>query len=187
MYYQNYDDYMRDVFYFNQMPNQNMGFQGFQNPNSVNMNGNMPINSGNNMNTLYPSIYRIVQPVVVRVVNGNNSQFLTEDNLSSMADTVYNIVEGDIMAISNTDAVLTSGATSTTTSQGSSNSTKTNAVEVNTQVAQCNNQQNATVLLKDLIKILIIKEWSNRNNRRFSNNNMFNQYCPNYYDQRYMF
>ena len=81
------NDYMRDFFYYNQSPNQN-----------VNMNyGYMPNNMmrTNNIDSLYPNIYRILRPVVRKVVLGSNYQYLTEEVVSNMVDTVYNIVEGD--------------------------------------------------------------------------------------------
>lgn len=183
MYYQNYDDYMRDVFYFNQMPNQNMGFQM---PNQ-NMGFNQ-MNSGNqipNYNNMYPSIYRIIQPVVSRVVTGNNYQYLTEESLSSMVDTVYNIVEGDVTTVSENESQSSNSNQPRTQSQST---TQTSAQPTNSS-SRCNdNNQNATVLLKDLIRIMILKEIMNRNNmRRMPNNCMFqNQFYPNCYDQRYM-
>ena len=75
------------------MPSTNMGMN--QNPNMF--TGNQNINSNmnaQNPNNLYPSIYRIVNPVVNRVVSGSNLPYLTEDSLNNMVDTVYNIIEG---------------------------------------------------------------------------------------------
>lgn len=187
MYYPNYDDYMRDVFYFNQMPNQmqnpNIGFQTMGFNQTVNQMGQInPIN----YNTMFPSIYRIVQPVVSRVVNGNNNQYLSEENLNSMVDTVYNIVEGDVISSGETDnPTVQSVANQTSRNQNSNNS-----VNNSNQVANSRNieNQNATVLLKDLIKILILKEIICRNNiKRMPNNIMWQ---PNYQtccDTRYMF
>lgn len=193
MYYQNYDDYMRDVFYFNQMPNQiqnpNMGFQnmGFnQQPNQM---GQMsPMNQGMNYNNMFPSIYRIVQPVVSRVVTGNNFQYLTDDNLNSMVDTVYNIVEGDVMSSSENDnqTVQPTSAQATRTQTTTTTTTTNNSNNVSAS-RNCENQ-NATVLLKDLIKILLLKEIICRNNmRRFSNNMMWQPTYQNCCEQRYMF
>ncbi len=204
MYFQNYDDYMRDVFYFNQMPNQNlnypyMGYNNMQNPNFQNNFAGQNFNNGNsNINNMYPSIYRIVQPVVSRVLTGNNYQYMSEDNLNSMVDTVYNIVEGDARNnLDNSSSLNSNNTTSTQTqsqtqTQPQRNNTNQNTTQTTTMTqtsTSSQNNQNETMLLKDLIKILLIKEIINRNNiRRFSNNG-FNNYqnIPNYYDQRYMF
>ncbi len=207
MYYQNYDDYMRDVFYFNQMPNQNIGYPNMgynmQNPNlafnnpNVNMNSNFSNGNQNynnmypNYNNMYPDIYRIIQPVVSRVVTGNNYQYINDDNLNSMVDTVYNIIEGENMSTNseNKNNTTTSTTTNQRTNSNSQNNTQ-NTGNSNSQVSDpSNNNQNSSNLLKDLIKILIIKEIINRNNlRRMSNNSMYGyQNIPNYYEQRYMF
>ena len=193
MYYQNYDDYMRDVFYFNQMPNQmqnpNMGFQnmGFNQP--VNQIGQMnPMNQGINYNNMFPSIYRIVQPVVSRVVTGNNYQYLTEDNLNSMVDTVYNIVEGDVVNSSENDCQATQTVSAQATRTQNTNTTTSNNNSNNVSTARNCENQNTTILLKDLIKILLLKEIICRNNmRRVSNNMMWQPNYQNCCETRYMF
>lgn len=193
MYYQNYDDYMRDVFYFNQMPNQNMGYQNFAFNQQPNQMGQInPMNCGANYNNMYPSIYRIVQPVVSRVVTGSNYQYLTEDNLNSMVDTVYNIVEGDVMNSQENDNLATQPTSAQTTRTQTTTTTTTNNSTTNNTItsSRCNdNNQNATILLRDLIKILILKEIICRNNMRRASNNMMypQQFYQNCYDQRCIF
>lgn len=194
MYYQNYDDYMRDVFYFNQMPNpmqnanmgcQNVGFNQPVNP----MNQMNPMNQSMNYNNMFPSIYRIVQPVVSRVVTGNNWQYVTEENLNSMVDTVYNIVEGDVVNNNDNDsqATQTVSAQATRTQNTSTNNNNNNNSNTVANARNCENQ-NATVLLKDLIKILILKEIICRSNmRRVSNNMMWQPNYQNCCEARYMF
>ena len=189
MYYQNYDDYMRDVFYFNQMPNQNWGYpynNGYNAGIPMGMNPNSNMNQ--NLNNMYPSIYRIVQPVVSRVVTGNNYGYMTEDNLNSVVDTVFNIVENDVMENSSTSessSINQTQRTANTNSTGNSNSANPSISNPVTSSRSAENNQCSKNLLKDLIKILVIKEILNRNNiRRFNNN--FQNYQPQY-DQRYVF
>ncbi|MBP3595837.1 MAG: hypothetical protein J6J60_00325 [Clostridia bacterium] len=190
MYYQNYDDYMRDVFYFNQIPNPiqnpNMGCQNVGFNQSVNTIGQMnPMNQTINYNNMFPSIYRIVQPVVARVVTGNNYQYITEDNLNSMVDTVYNIVEGDVANNNESDSQTTQTVSAQTTRTQNANTNNSSNNVSNTR--NCENQ-NATVLLKDLIKILLLKEIISRNNmRRVSNNMMWQPTYQNCCEARYMF
>ena len=56
MYYPSYEDYMKDVFYFNGLanPNNMYPYSGFSNQ---------------NLSDFYPSIYKIVNPVVQKVIS----------------------------------------------------------------------------------------------------------------------
>lgn len=175
------------------MPNTNMGIN--QNPNmfagNQNMNPNINVQNPNN---LYPSIYRIVNPVVNRVVSGSNIPYLTEDNLNNMVDTVYNIIEGQVeleddFEDSSRNTVNNRGTTTTTTTQNpntnlnsrtvtttdtrntpNSNATNTNTnTNTNTTVSNTNQISNSrrnnrnNSLLRDLIKILILRQIFSRN------------------------
>ena len=132
MFYPNYDDYMRDIFYFNGLANN--GFWGMNN---------------SNLDILYPSIYRIIYPVVKRIVAGNNFQFANDDTISNATNMIYEIIEGD---------------------------TNLNKTQSNTQNSQSNNNVNINLsnnkstsedtLLKDLIRILVIRELISKNNVR---------------------
>ena len=152
MCYQN--DYMRDFFYYNQSPNQN-----------INMNyGYMPNNNmmrNNNIDNLYPNIYRILRPVVRKVVLGSNYQYLTEEVISNMVDTVYNIVEGD----RNSRTTEINQESVDTRRQSSSIASNTNQTQTSTQSRSINsNNTEYNNLLKDLIRILVLQEVLNRNN-----------------------
>lgn len=97
MYYPSYDDYMRDIFYYN---GTNMGYQANPNmymgpPGYMSNYGYMP-NMSNNFNNLYPSIYRIVYPVVQKVTTENNFPVMNDEAVTNVTDRIYNIVEGDI-------------------------------------------------------------------------------------------
>ena len=152
MFYQNYDDYMRDVFYFN----------GLSNPNN---NNNMFFNMQNNqnqssLNNYYPSIYKIIYPVIQRVISGGNYQFTNEDMINEIVNTVYGIVEGDINNLENTSSSNQDSRRMATNSSGNMNSQATM------------NSNNNNSLLRDLIKILVIKELITKSNvRRFPYNN----------------
>ena len=135
MYYPSYEDYMRDVFYFNGLQNNNTAYPY------------MAFNS-QNLNDYFPSIYRIINPVVQKVVSGNNYQFTNEDSVNNIVEVVFGITAGDLNTLensSNADASRKTMPNNTTSS----------------------NQENNT-LLKDLIKILTIKELQSKQNiRRF--------------------
>ena len=163
MFYPSYDDYMRDIFYFNSLshPARNCGFNqdgDFLVQNAQAMMPNM-YNGSNNiaiLNGLYPSIYKIVWPVVQKVISGNNYQFITEELVN---------VQGDI-----------NNKSSENQSQGNNNQTNSqNNCQFNNQSQISQNNQ----LMKDLIKILVIRELISKNNvRKFPN--MIPYYMPPY-------
>ena len=143
MYYPSYDDYMRDIFYFN----------GLQN-----LNQNYPYNMGfntQNLNDYFPSIYKIVNPVVQKVVSGNNYQFANEDSVNNIVDVVLGITAGDINSLENVGNI------------SDFNRKQTQGNQVNPSASNTTQDSN-NQLLKDLIKILTIKELQSRQNvRRF--------------------
>lgn len=208
MFYSGNDNYMQDLYFNNPMPNtyNNMCMSNFdngmQNPMYMNngmQNPNMFMrqNQQPNINTLYPSTYRILMPVVSRVVSNSNYQFLNEDVLNNMVDTVYNITEGQIDYETEQDSVQertnSTQANSTSVSQtNQNNSTTTNVtntrINSDTQTTRNNSSTNTRNddLLRDLIKILIIREIISRRQFQSNNMNMYNmnqapgnmgQYC----------
>ena len=186
MFYSNNDGYMQDLYFYNQIPT-NTYMNTFPNGMSANQNiqmmpNNIPINNPGmqNLNSLYPSIYRIVNPVVSRVVS-NSNQPINENLLNNMTDTIYNIVEGQV-DLGGDDQVQRNSAsieTSAQTSTGANQSVNTRNTESRNQ--PINNQTNFRntrneSLLRDLIKILIIKELLSRNQlqRQFYQNPYYN-------------
>ncbi len=190
MFYSNNDSYMQDLYYYNQMPSNtymnSFGNNMIGNPNMQTIQGrtnipnnqmftnqgfftnNMPIQ---NLNTLYPSIYRILNPVISRVVL-NNNQPITEDLLNNMTDTVFNIVEGQIdfgddqvqRNNNNENQQSNTNSSNNNVSNNSANRASESARQTN-QTSQPSNTRNnrGDSLLRDLIKILIIKELLSRN------------------------
>lgn len=155
MYYQN-GNYMQDLNYYNQNPS--VGFNpymanNYQTPN-MNPNPQMPMQQ-QNLNAMYPAVYRIISPVVSQVLATNNTGYLTEDLLNSMVDTVYNIVEGDINLEDHTNPV---NRTVTNDNANNSNCARTNSTNPSststTSTNSGTNRQNS--LLRDIIKIMIL-------------------------------
>ena len=150
MFYPSYEDYMRDIFYFNGLQNTNNGYpyMGFNNQ---------------NLNDYFPSIYRIVNPVVQKVINGNNYQFTNEDSVNNIVDVVLGITAGDINTLEN---VGNSADTRRPSQNQNCNSNSNANTNTNSQNQQENRENNT--LLRDLIKILTIKELQSKQNvRRF--------------------
>ena len=156
MYYPSYEDYMRDIFYFNGLQNNNGGypFMGFNNQ---------------NLSDYYPSIYRIVNPVVQKVVNGNNYQFTNEDTVNNIVDIVLGITAGDLNNLENV---------------GNNSETRRQSQNCNSNSSQQTQETKETnMLLKDLIKILTIKELQSKQNVRrfpFTYGNSVPYYMQNY-------
>lgn len=166
MFYQDNNDYMRDsCFYGNGMMG-NIQPPYFQNQFQMN-----PIPLEN----MYPQIYKIINPVVNRVISNSNSQFITEEILNNMTDTVYNIVEGDIsnlVSITNnsniTDEVNKSSAPQNTNNRGMNNPTDRRDTSNSIETQSGNNR-----ILRDLIKIMIIKNLlARRNNLSYPQNQL---------------
>ena len=213
MFYSNNNSYMEDFYYYNQMPGNtymnsgnnilgtpvNYNFGNWENMNYSNMGG---FNSNNmhgrmqtlNLNNLYPSIYRIISPVVSRVVSNSNNQFINEEILNNMTDTVFNIVEGQI-DISEESQTSRNTTNENPINSNSSNITSSNTNSIhNTSNRNVENSRNVTTssisnnsinnrndsLLRDFIKILILKELFSRNyiarQMNFPSNNIYNPY-----------
>lgn len=147
MYYPN-ANYMQDLNYYNQTPNYGYCPYG---PNGGNQ---MPMQT-QNLNGMYPAVYRIISPVVTQVLATNNYGYLTEDSFDNLVNTVYNIVEKDIPK---TNQVTSNNPVSTENSNGG-NCTR-NASNPNSVSAHVTKNQNS--LLRDLIKILILNEILNK-------------------------
>lgn len=146
MFYQN-GNYMQDLNYFNQngIPNvcNSCPQNNFMNPN------NMQFIQQQNLNAMYPAVYRIIAPVVFQVLQNSNTQFFTEDTLNSLVDTVYSIVEGDLNLTENTRNI-----SNQSDQQNSPNRDRTSQPNANTLNINSNEKQN--LLLKDLIKIIFL-------------------------------
>lgn len=140
MFYPNYEDYMRDIFYFNGLQNTNTSYpymMGFNNQ---------------NLNDYFPSIYKIVNPVIQKVVSGNNYQFTNEESVNNIVDVVLGITAGDINNLEN---------------NGNNDKRQNQNTNCNNNNCSQDNKEN-NMLLKDLIKILTIKELQSKQNvRRF--------------------
>lgn len=199
MFYQNNNDYMRDAFLYSQPQNSTYQYNGMNNyyspvGNMQNSGMNMMNPYSNNMNYcqnslegMYPQIYRVIDPVAKRVILNNGCQYYSEDNLNNMVDTVFNIVEGDVSSLTNSSNNMMNS--DDTVTQGPNRNATTNTSKPNNEsvrpTSTVNTPNNCNNILKDLIKIIIIKELLSRqcncNNMNYSNPN-FN----NYYPQRYM-
>ena len=200
MFYPN-NTYMQDLYAYNQMPNDFYNpYLGMQAVNSQPLGyQNMGINQNQNMynqnpNNLYPSIYKIITPVINRVIAGTNLPYLTENNLNNMVDTVYNIVEGQIefeeqieeihnnedlnkpIASTQTNSNIQNSRNPNELRNSSSNNNLSNSTNVNNAVSPTKRSSSRDYLLRDLIKILILKQIFSRNCNNLMPFNYQNQF-----------
>lgn len=145
--YQNYEDYMRSV----------LGYQSGNiyantyNPRNdyyydMPMMTQMPdytINETDEFTELYPEIYKLLYPMVCKVCSQNRSREITKDLIDKMTDEIYVNFESEDTQGTNMRAPLKNGDVR-----------NPNAKEPETR--QDTRQRN--FLLRDLIKILILKE-----------------------------
>lgn len=152
--------------------NSNIGFGNSNGMPIGQMNYNQQVTTPmQNLSSLYPSIYRIINPVISRVVSNSNNQIINEDSLNNMVDTVFNIVEGQIDTEEETTTLrnvqtenqtnLNPSTNITSNSNSSSRGTETSR-QTTAPIQNSRNNRNDT-LLRDLIKILIIKELLSKN------------------------
>lgn len=152
MYNQNYEEYMRSVLGY--MPNNN-DMEYTYDRNDANMYYNMPANyMQNNMNIsniedMYPEIYKIVYPMI-RKSCSNYMGKITEENVERMTMEIFTHLEEDM-------------------SRGNDQNVQNKKVETksNNRLEENRNQsenRNRNSLLRDLIRILILRElvWKNR-------------------------
>lgn len=164
MYNQNYDEYLKnslnyppDMFnnntygvdnyyypdYFNQMDYMMNGYN--RNYNYMN-NGPMQMrNQNQNNENLYPEIYKIVYPMIVKICN-SNTRAVSEELVNEMTDTIYNNIESEDYFENDTRvAEVKKGDVR-----------NPNAKPVVEEKEDRNRRPNPT--LRDLIRILILRE-----------------------------
>ncbi len=139
----NYEEYMRNVLGYSPRPQNTYQIQQdiYEMPRYNNYE-NM------NLESLYPDIYKMIQPMVQKVCMRANG-VINEEMINSMTDEVYNAMSEETR---------------------SSNDAKKNGTEVRTSNSQSVRKVEETrqnnYMLRDLIKILIIKELLRRPSKR---------------------
>lgn len=141
-----YEDYMRSVLGY--LPNNCMQ-DTYQSNNCYGMpDNNFQIN--NELETLYPDIYRVVYPLVCNECNMNNMP-ITEECIEKMTDNVYKSIEVDLKLHTNINVEFKKDSNRNINSRQIENS--------ETRQRRDNN------FLRDLIRILILRELLQRRNR----------------------
>ena len=146
--YQNYEEYMRSVLGYSPMGNIYTDTYDSRNDYYFDMQDNM---LNRNLDMYYPDIYKIVYPMVCKICNQNMNREITEDMIESMTDEIYRNVEdvGTELSV-----------------QANRNQTQLKNGDVrnpNAKEAEARETRQRNFLLRDLIRILILRELSRPN------------------------
>lgn len=150
-----YEDYMRSVLGYNQMPN-NIYANSYDNyyyDTEYLNNRNSSVDT-NVIESMYPEIYRIVYPMVCKLCMQNSQREITRDLVDSMTEEIYLNVEPDERQnsiVSSTRQVLKNGDVRNPNAK---------EIEVTGETRQGN------FFLRDLIRILILREFLRRRHHR---------------------
>ena len=148
--YQSYEDYMRNVLGYSPM-NSNIynDTYDYRNDYYFDMNPNTTVSTANSeeLNMYYPEIYKIVYPMVCKICNQNQGRDITKDMIESMTEEIYTNIEDVGTGLSNQNtraqAPLKNG----------------DVRNPNAKEPEVRETRQSNFLLRDLIKILILREF----------------------------
>ncbi len=151
--YQNYEEYMRSVLGYSPYVDRNYTYTNSQEDmynNYMNMSEAPNMQPTQDLTEFYPEIYKIIYPMVCKACNVNSNREVTKDLLEQITDEIYRNVEPEEQqTTSRADVQLKNGDV-----------INPNAKEPEQQTRET--RQN-NFLLRDLIRILLLKEWGRPN------------------------
>lgn len=160
MYNNEYEDYMRGILGYPIQNEINTYNNAYGNNNSFfPYRSRIDYTNENNYENLYPEIYKILKPMVIKVCNNPIYGSISNNTLEIMANEIYNNIESDIDVINvniNTKEAEPSGNLARKDMSISQSKTKDEEAR-----NCCGNPT-----LKDLIKIMIIKQLIENNVNR---------------------
>lgn len=131
--YNNYEEYMQNVLGYN-VPNNTYREADNYYYDSPMINQNIP-----DINSLYPEIYGIVYPVVQKVCSKRNIYAISKEQIDKMVEEVYDVIEPR-EELENAREVPRNGDVK------------------NPRIKETRRPRETNYLLRDLIRILIIRE-----------------------------
>ena len=145
MNYQNYDDYVRGVHGYSPYVQNNYTYNEPEDMYSYQNVQDQVIEQKEDITIFYPEIYKIVYPMVCRICNINQNSKLTKELLEQMTDEIYlNIEPEEETSAISTRAPLKNGDVINPNSKDPK--------------PEINKTRQTNFLLRDLIKILLLKE-----------------------------
>lgn len=156
MYYQNYEDYMRSV----------LGYpieSTYDNYIIQNREYNVNYQSNSELESMYPEIYKKINPVVCEVCERNKTP-ITKEVIENMVEEVYQKIDinNEIYLKINIDNSVTQKEIqqnrTTNAKANQVTNIKNNSEQISRQVSETENRQRRqnNPLLRDLIRILIL-------------------------------
>lgn len=152
-----YEEYMRNVLGYNQVPNNIYANNYNDYYYDTQYVGAIQVNQ-DRLTDMYPEIYRIIYPMVCRVCTQNGHRDLNKETIESMTDEIYRNIE-EVEPQATTTSTATSQIQRMPLKNGDVRNPNAKEPEVRNETRQNN------FILRDLIKILIIRELLNNNNR----------------------
>lgn len=150
MSYQNYEEYMRSVLGYSPYVGNEYTYTDEQEDIYNYSNDIIPNveHHSQDLTAFYPEIYKIIYPMVCKACNTNSGREFTKDLLEQMCDEIYRNVEPEQETTSNIrkQAPLKNGDVR-----------NPNAKEP--EQPQTRETRQTNFLLRDLIRILILREW----------------------------
>lgn len=163
MYNESYQEYIRSILGYPNYMSNNIDNNWTQPYRQTNYSYN---NSHSEIEEYYPEIYKIIYPMVVQVCM-NNTKSITNDLIEYMTDEIYSAIEVDQI---NEIGVSINLTNEVSMNQDRSQNTKNNnKVTHNTKKEKTHENRGGDRVsrnnsLRDLIKVLIIRELLNRPN-----------------------
>ena len=141
---QNYEDYMRGVLGYSPYVQNNYTYN--EPEDNMFYLGGFPEdeNKAQDITTFYPEIYRIIYPMVCKLCNINLNRELTNDLLEQMTDEIYRNLEPE------------EEPAQTRTQLKNGDVINPNSKDPKPQVKET---RQTNFLLRDLIRILLLREW----------------------------
>jgi len=147
MSYQGYDDYMRSVLGYSPYWGNEYAYTDEQEDVYNYSNDMMQVQQTQDLTPFYPEIYKIIYPMVCKVCNVNLNRELTKDLLEQMCDEIYRNVEPE---------QETESTVRNQTPLKNGDVRNPNAKEPQLPIRET---RQTNFLLRDLIRILILREW----------------------------
>ena len=169
MYDNQYEEYIRSVLGYPSTANmnQNQMYQNeYPNPSQVNMR--------NDLEEFYPEIYKIIYPMVQKACDGN-VRANTREEIEKMTDEIYSAIEDNNQINVNINLGNTVSTTNTNRTQNRNELSKEEIQKKNSEKQEVENRNIETESrisprnnnLRDLIKILLIRELLRRRHNHF--------------------
>ena len=147
MYYNPYEDYMRNSLNYNTNPMMNMMQEPYESENTFTY-------EEMNVDDMYPEIYRMVYPMVCKACM-NVQDNITEDLVSRLTNEIYTNLENEEAAQENRSIGNHSTAQTGKAIRVENTNAKVNTPTVNHARHE---ERNRNPFLRDLIRILVLRE-----------------------------